>query len=49
MNDENDGRVDGRDLPEPTELGSDDRLLRGLLAAVVGRADADDDAGDNAD
>lgn len=43
MNDEDDGRVDGQGLPEPTELGSDDRLLRGLLAAIVGRADAGDD------
>lgn len=30
--DRDDERVDGRELPEPDEPGSDDRLLAGLLA-----------------
>jgi hypothetical protein len=33
--DDDDGRVDGRELQPLDELGSDDRLLRGLLLALV--------------
>jgi hypothetical protein len=37
-------RVDGRELKPPDELGSDDRLLRGLLRAIIGRVRDGDDA-----
>jgi hypothetical protein len=34
-------RVDGRELPEPDEPGSDDRLLRGLLLMLAEKYAAD--------
>jgi hypothetical protein len=36
-------RVDGRELEPPRELGSDDRLLRGLLLRVGALVRAHDD------
>jgi hypothetical protein len=36
--DDDDGRVDGRELDGPAEPGSDDLLLRGLLLAFARRS-----------
>jgi hypothetical protein len=41
-----DHRVDGTELAELTELGSDDRLLRGLLLKFAVSTRNDDDSGD---